>query len=259
MTKKLRILLIVSASLLVIIISYMSILEILSVNKAIAEFNERFNAELGKQEFNFIPSNDSAIMAKQYQLAYYNSQLETAKSDSISLTLDLTDSTATLMIKGIVLHQAKIEKIKSSNFLQAVDPSALYCMLYSPIKVVEHKSTIQKVPLMVKIAPKDTSEYTPDVVPDTTDIDAVNYILETNAGIQLYFYESNPKESSNGLKQFKFDFRDRVQTGYHLFMSAVTFKKPKYQPEIRIKLKKRDAKIIYRALPEKADIILKIR
>ncbi len=112
---------------------------------------------------------------------------------------------------------------------------------------------------MVKIAPKDTSEYTPDVVPDTADVDAVNYIFETNAGIQLYFYESNPRESADGMQQFKFDFRDRVQTGYLLFRSALTFKKPKYKPEIRIKLKKRDAKIIYRALPENASIIVKIR
>lgn len=257
--KRFKILLIVTALLLVLIISFISTFEILSVNQAIEEFNTRFSTEAEKAEFNFISTSDSSIIAKQVEYAYINAQLEASKSDSISLTLNLLDSTANLMIKGVVVHSAKIENYKLSRFVNAVDEVALYRMLSLPLQVTGHTSTIAKVPLMVKIAPKDTSEYTPDVVPDTTDIDAVNYIFETSAGIQLYFYESNPRESADGMKQFKFDFRDRVFSGYDLFRSAFTFRKPKYHPEIRIKLNKRDAKMIYRALPENADIILKVR
>jgi hypothetical protein len=259
MIKRFRILLIVSVSFLLLIISYITTLEILSINQAIDEFNTKFSATADKTDYNFIASSDSAIVAKQTEYAYLKAQLEVSKSDSISLTIDLPDSTADLMIKGVIVHSAKIESFKLGRFLNAVDDVALLRMLSYPIQVVQHTSTIPKVPLMVKIAPKDTSEYTPDIIPDTTDIDAVNYIFETNAGIQFYLYESNPKESADGMKQFKFDFRDRVQSGYMLFKSAFTFKKPKYQPEIRIKLKKRDAKIIYRALPENASIVLRLR
>lgn len=257
--KRFKIFLLITTLLLIVIIAYISILEILSINTAIDEFNAKFSSETEKTEYNFISTSDSSIITKQVNYAFINSQLEASKSDSISLTINFPDSTANLMIKGVTVHSAKIENYKLSGFINAVDEIALYKMLSRPLLVTEHVSTIPKVPLMVKIAPKDTSEYTPDVVPDTTDIDAVNYIFETSAGIQLYFYESNPRESSDGMKQFKFDFKDRVQSGYGLFKSAFTFKKPKYQPEIRIKLNKRDAKMIYRALPENANIVLKVR
>ncbi|HOZ14208.1 MAG TPA: hypothetical protein PLH91_03300 [Tenuifilaceae bacterium] len=257
--KRFRVLLIISALLLVLIISFISTFEILSVNQAIEEFNGKFSSDAEKAEFSFVSTSDSSIIAKQVEYAYINAQFEASKSDSISLTLNFLDSTANLMIKGVVVHSAKIENYQLSRFVDAVDQVALYRMLSLPLQVTGHTSTIAKVPLMVKIAPKDTSEYTPDVVPDTTDIDAVNYIFETSSGIQLYFYESNPRESADGLKQFKFDFMDRVQSGYELFKATSTFKKPEYHPEIRIKLKKRDAKMIYRALPENASIVLKIR
>lgn len=259
MIKSFKILLIITGLLLLLIISYISTLEILSINIAIDEFNSKFSTQDKTAEYTFNSTSDSAIIAKQFEYAFISAQLEASKSDSISFSINLPDSTANLMIKGVVVHSAKIESLKLSRFVDAVDEAALFRMLSRPLQVTGHISTIPKVPLMVKIAPKDTSEYTPDVVPDTTDIDAVNFIFETNSGIQLYFYESNPRESADGLKQFKFDFRDRVQTGFTLFKSALRFKKPKYQPEIRIKLNKRDAKIIYRALPENASIVLKIK
>ncbi len=259
MIKKYRVVLITSASLILLIVIYISTLEILSINQAIVEFNAKFSSNPENTEYTFIATTDSAIAAKQTQYAFVNAQLEASKSDSVSLTINLPDSTANLMIKGVIAHTAKIESYKLTRFVNAVNPECLHRMLWIPLNVTRHISTIPKVPLMVKIAPKDTSEYTPDVVPDTTDVDAVNFIFETNAGIQLYFYESNPRESADGLKQFKFDFRDRVQTGFTLLKSALRFKKPKYQPEIRIKLNKRDAKIIYRALPENASIVLKIK
>jgi len=33
---------------------------------------------------------------------------------------------------------------------------------------------------MIKMAPKDTSEYKPDIMPDTSITEPVNYILEMN-------------------------------------------------------------------------------
>lgn len=257
--KKVKILLIILALILLLIISYISVLEILSVNRTIDEFNNKFVTEEVKSDIEYLSTSDSTVMDNQFRLAYLSSQLIAAKSDSIILLLNFPDSTADLMIKGVVVHSARIETYKLSRFIDAVDQLALLKMLSTPLQVTKHKSTIRKVPLMVKIAPKDTSEYTPDVVPDTTDIDAVNYIFETNAGIQFYFYESNPKESEDGLKQFKFDLQDRIQRGYLVFKNAATLKKTEYKPEVRIRLNKRDAKIIYRALPSKASIIIKLK
>jgi hypothetical protein len=130
-------------------------------------------------------------------------------------------------------------------------------MLSTPQTVKRHSSTVKKVPLMIKIAPKDTSEYTPDVVPDTSDVELVNFILETNNGIHLYFNESNPRETSDGVQQFNFNMKDRVWKAYQSYKIIFSLKKPDYKPTIRIKLDKKDAKIIYRAIPENASIIIK--
>ena len=57
-------------------------------------------------------------------------------------------------------------------------------LLSSPMNIVSDLATIRKEPLMIKMAPKDTSEFKPDIIPDTSDYEPVNYILEMDNGIQ---------------------------------------------------------------------------
>jgi len=38
----------------------------------------------------------------------------------------------------------------------------------------------------MKIAPKDTSEFKPDAIPDTAFYEPVNYIFETDRGIKIF-------------------------------------------------------------------------
>ena len=104
------------------------------------------------------------------------------------------------------------------------------------------------------MAPKDTSEFKPDVIPDTSNYEPVNYILEMDNGIRIYVYQTTDTLKSNNRRRFYFDLRDRLSTAWQYAKSAAVFKVPEYHPFIKIRLPKADAKIIYRALPRKGQV-----
>ena len=127
-------------------------------------------------------------------------------------------------------------------------------MLAQPMNITGDLATIKKEPLMVKMAPKDTSEFKPDVIPDTSNYEPVNYILEMDNGIRIYVYQTTDTLKSNNRRRFYFDLRDRLSTAWQYAKSAAVFKVPEYHPFIKIRLPKADAKIIYRALPRKGQV-----
>lgn len=107
---------------------------------------------------------------------------------------------------------------------------------------------------MLKMAPKDTSEYKPDIMPDTSIAEPVNYILELNHGIRIYVYQADKTKFVDKMSQFKFDLKDRLNNIWSSLKSIVVLKVPEYHPFIRIKLLRTDAKIIYRAIPKNGQI-----
>jgi hypothetical protein len=108
---------------------------------------------------------------------------------------------------------------------------------------------------MLKIAPKDTSEYKPDILPDTSNVEAVNYMLEMENGFRLYVYQADEEEKGN-LNRFFFDLADRFRNSIDITGSIFSFRIPQYHPAVRIKLPKADARIIYRGLPRQGQIAL---
>ena len=107
---------------------------------------------------------------------------------------------------------------------------------------------------MLKMAPKDTSEYKPDIMPDTSIAEPVNYILELNRGIRIYVYQEEKTKFVDRMNQFKFDLKDRLTDTWSSLKSISVLKVPEYHPFIRIKLPRTDAKIIYRAIPKNGQI-----
>ena len=47
------------------------------------------------------------------------------------------------------------------------------------------------------MAPKDTSEYKPDIMPDTSITEPVNYILEMTNGTRIYVYQEEDEKPSD--------------------------------------------------------------
>jgi len=109
---------------------------------------------------------------------------------------------------------------------------------------------------MVKIAPKDTSEFKPDVIPDTSDYEPVNYILEMDSGIRIFVYQETDTIAKDRNSLFYFDLRDRMKSVTGSLWRTLRFKVPEYHPFIKIRVPKSDAKVIYRAVPRNGQIAI---
>jgi hypothetical protein len=243
-------------ALFILVVLYYSIMALISPSVKISAINSEFgykpaeNTEIDERIF-----SDSTFVRLNRDKSYNQARITMAETDSICLALNLSDSTAILEINGVEVHRARLSNIRMSKVLTKADEYALSSMLSAPFTIREDFSTIKKEPLMIKIAPKDTSEYKPDILPDTSRIEAVNFMMEMENGFRLYVYQQNDEEGG-GLRKYFFDVNDRFKNIAAIFGKILVFKVPEYHPAIRIKMERADARIIYRALPRHGQIAI---
>lgn len=244
-------------TLLVVFMIYYAVMSFLSASGKISEINREYilkepeNSKIDKRIF-----SDSAYISLNREKAFYQARVLMAESDSISLSLNLIDSTATLEINGVSVHNAKISEISVSRVFTKADEYSVTTMLSAPLTIRNDFSTIMKEPVMIKLAPKDTSEYKPDILPDTTNSETINYMFETENGIRIYIHQDIEENEGGQMKLFLFDFYDRLRNTLDNLKAVISFKVPAYHPAIRLQMKKADAKIIYRALPKYGQIAI---
>jgi hypothetical protein len=197
---------------------------------------------------------DSIYLSLLKEKSFLQSKVAMAESDSIYLTIDMPDSTVNLEINGVVVHKADIKKMKVSRLLTAKNDYVILSMLSNPFTISKNMASIEKEPLMIRMAPKDTSEFKPDIIPDTADYEPVNYIMEMDNGTRLFIYQEGKLRPGDGIRLFIFDLQYRLIKAGNTFFRVVTFRVPDYQPFIKLRIPRTDAKIIYRALPEHGQI-----
>jgi hypothetical protein len=247
--------LIITGSFLLIILGYFSIMSVRAPGKKLDEIRAKFGLPASpenKKDERFY--SDSAYMAMLKEKAFLQARISMAETDSVYMTLNLADSTANLEISGVAVHSAKISEIKISGILRSGNEYAISAMLSTPMNVVNDLASIKKEPLMIKMAPKDTSEFKPDIIPDTSDYEPVNYILELDNGIRIFVYQETDTITSDKNNLFIFDLNNRLKNTWSSLKSIARFRVPEYHPFIRIRLPKADAKILYRATPRHGQI-----
>jgi hypothetical protein len=245
--KKLILILIIFFSAFVI---YYSIMSIISPLKKLDSIKEEF--KITPDEKNAIDERiftDSAYLKLLKEKSFLQSRIGLAGTDSIYVTFNLIDSTANIEISGVVVHSAKMSKIKASKIILKGNENVILSLLASPFTIANSYATIRKEPVMIKMAPKDTSEYKPDIMPDTSITEPVNYILEMTNGTKIYVYQEENNKFRDRMSQFIFDLKDRFHNVLGSLKRVAVFKVPEYHPYIKIKLPMADAKIIYRAIP----------
>jgi hypothetical protein len=245
------------AAILAVFVIYYTVMSLLSPAAKISAANKEFGyqqPEKGAILTDIRILTDSAFAGMNRGKAFYTARITMAETDSLCLALNLADSLATLEIDGVAVHRAKIIRMKISKFFIKADEYAITSILSAPLTVIKDYATIKKEPLMIKMAPKDTSEYKPDIIPDTTNSAAVNYILEMQNGIRLYVYQQEEVRSKGGFNRFLFDLNDRFRNIWDTLKSIMVLKVPEYHPYVKIRMSKADAKIIYRALPRHGQI-----
>jgi hypothetical protein len=198
--------------------------------------------------------SDSVYLRMLKQKAYLQSGISMAATDSIYLSVNIPDSTFNLEISGVSVHSAKFKKLKISRLLERGNGYIISSMLSAPLSITGNVSSIKKEPLMISMAPKDTSEYQPDIVPDTNHYQPVNYVLEMHNGVRLYVYQEENSKILDRIHLLGFDLRDRIHFAMLFMKSIVRLKVPEYKPFIKIHLPGADAKIIYRAIPTNGQV-----
>jgi hypothetical protein len=193
--------------------------------------------------------SDSAYLKLFKEKAYLQARVAMAETDSIYLTINLTDSVVNLEINGVIVQTTKVRKIKMSKILEKGSEYVIYSMLSTPFIISNDNSSIKKEPLMIKMAPRDTSEYQPDIMPDTAAYEPVNYMLEMNNGVRIYIYQEERMRKGDRSNFFGFDLRERFRNTLSSLKSVIFFKVPEYHPYIKLSLPRTDAKNIYRAIP----------
>ena len=197
---------------------------------------------------------DSTYLALFRELAFLKARTSMAETDSIYLTMNLADSGVTLEISGVTVARTKLTRLSVSKMFRERNSYVISSMLSKPFTIIRNFASIPKEPLMIKMAPKDTSEYKPDIIPDTADFEPVNFIMEMDNGTVVYVYQEEKLNHGDRLHLFFFDLRYRLHDAWRNMKSVFTFRVPEYHPFIKVRLPRADAKIIFRALPERGQI-----
>jgi hypothetical protein len=246
---------IVTISIITVFIIYYSVMSMISPVRKLEEIKNEFGAKTAeKNDVDQRILMDSTYLKLLKEKAFLQSRIAMAQTDSIYLTLDLADSTANIEISGVVVHKSKMKSLKTSKILMAGNENVILSMLATPFTISHAFATIKKEPVMIKMAPKDTSEYKPDIMPDTSITEPVNYILEMNGGIRIYIYQEETVKFSDRISHLSFDLNDRLRDTWNALKSVAVLKVPEYHPFIKIRLPRTEAKIIYRAIPKNGQI-----
>jgi hypothetical protein len=246
---------IVLISIISVLIIYYSIMSMIGPERKMEEIKNEFKAKAGdKNEVDQRILTDSTYLKLLKEKAFLQSRILMAETDSIYLTLNLADSTANIEICGVTVHKSKMKSVKTSKILSQGNENTILSMLATPFSISQAFATIKKEPVMIKMAPKDTSEYKPDIMPDTSITEPVNYILEMKGGIRIYVYQDENVKLNDRISHLKFDINDRIRDTWSALKSVAVFKVPVYHPFIKIRLPRTDAKIIYRAIPKNGQV-----
>lgn len=185
------------------------------------------------------------IIALRHYESFLKSELDLAKSDSISLLIDLEDSVAKLSFKGVTLFESGISMIYLSKGLERL-PLYLRDSLFSgPLLVNEELSSIEKYPVVVKKAPKDTTEARVEsapTLPVQNDV-FVLFSFDNNLIIEINQEERSLAGSKAAFREYRREYRKWFGREYT------------YRLEIR--LPREDTRSIYRALPLKPQVVIR--
>ncbi|HCI55791.1 MAG TPA: hypothetical protein PK910_03470 [Bacteroidales bacterium] len=247
----------ISAIIAVLFTAYFVILSIIAPSKKIAYINKEFGYKKPEKGAYYDSIFfDSTFITLNREKSFYQARIAMATSDSVSLSVNLPDSSAILEINGVPVYNIKIIRARISKVFANSDEYAVSSMLSTPFNIIHDYSTIKKEPVVHKVAPRDTTEYKPDAPPDTSKTEYVNVIFETREGVRLHIFQETNGNSSAFFHRCIFDLNDRFRNAFYILKCMVNFKTPDYHPYIKLYIPAREARIIYRALPQKGQFAI---
>lgn len=201
--------------------------------------------------------NLDAFSEKLMERSFKESLLELGEKDSIQMAVNLTDSTVCLYINGVKIHQTPITYFDEDKLLKKLSNSAYIKIFSKPLEINQTYATIVKEPIVIRQAPKDTAEANLNAwKPDTLVQNPAYILFDLDLGIRLIFEQEIT--SSFGERWSKFGFYRKLWTANlrEIFYHLLHFTQPDYKAAITIKMPADDLRAIYRALPQRAYVVI---
>ena len=204
--------------------------------------------------YNYIEVS-SLVKEKTYKEAL----LKLSENDSIQLVVNIPDSTLSLYIKGVRIHQSQISYYKREKLFKNLPIIEQVYMFSRPIEIISEYSTFIKEPIFTREAPKDTIEAALNAwLPDTVIQDPAFIRLSAINKIDIILEQEESLTHKEIFWKTRFMYKIKMielkKTAHNFF----TFKKPEYRPKIIIKIPADEIRSIYRALPINASIVLRV-
>jgi hypothetical protein len=239
---------------ILVAIFYTLIMAYLSPVKKIEELTKAAQlSDDGKNGFH--PSDDPGYLKLLKEESFLKSRLAMAAQDSVCLTVDLLDSLVTLEIQGVVVHKVKASKILKSSLFDHINPQVFIKRFSYPQDIDSVDASFQKLVFTEKEAPADTNQQTELVIPDTAKIDPAYVRMFLNSDVILTLREGgilNKKEITKISRQRQLEY------SLNFLKEIGNFKIPDYTPWIEVEIPGRDIRTIYRSIPHKAIVTVRI-
>jgi hypothetical protein len=223
---------------------YMKSME--AVDKAV---NKKLSL-ISEAEINDAGWNSPEIQEKKKEVHWLERHLTLAKSDSLNLGINLADSIVQVQLKGTVLFQAKIQKQNPAQFYNELNYGT-YLDFTKIARISDEQANILKRPLKRIQAPKNEDEAAKikhDSIPDPLLVwkfKLDNQIEVVITGIGL---------NKDSVADLRFD-EDMLR--YNVEKVKQKWVTEHYIPTLYIWLNDKDAKAIYRAIPEKGKVVFR--
>lgn len=192
--------------------------------------------------------------------AFLQTRLELSKQDSICLIIDLIDSTALLEVKGVPMRRCKILRYRSSGLARRLrSQGRLHQWLATPFILQEQLATLPKAPIRIKEAPKDTIEAAESKGEDLPlEQRDAEFTLQFDRNLTLAVEQAQPPSFSGRLREWWYALRRNFNEARDALTALVHLQLPQHRLWIEIELSREDAKAIYRALPTRAGLALRL-
>lgn len=241
----------------------LTILFIFLINIAISPLHKMKEfGSLVKSDSLFLQKYDNAynqpeMISYVKEKAYKEALLKLSESDSIQMVVDLADSTVSLSIKGVIIHQTKTGSYKIDKIFQRLPLIQEVKLLSQPLPVYSQYATIVKEPVVIRNAPKDTLEAALNAwQPDTLVQNPAFLILSLSYGINIILEQDRNPMFRDRWKKFKFHKWLGIRNSVRALSDFVMLKKLEYHPTLKIKLPVNDLRAIYRALPDNSLVVI---
>jgi hypothetical protein len=210
-----------------------------------------------------LTNNSSEALSKLFEVKkaenFLESKMSLVDDDSVYLVLDLLKNTADLELKGVSLHECKILDSHVSNLIKDQPAETMLEWNGKPFKMIHDDATIPKVSWIIKYAPKDTIEANKvEELPEPPKRGDVYVVMDFDRNLRLIINQAE-KPDKEGIKNISaLKWKYKKEEIMKSLDALIHFKRESTIPTIEIVLSKADATILYRALPFKPKLLLRL-